>query len=161
MFMSVRLGLVDNERSAIFTYPYPRPSVTVDNVIFRQSAHRQVLLIKRGKEPFKDCWAFPGGFLNSNEDLATGAARELKEETGLTVDHRKLLQVGAYGAPGRDPRGHTITIAFTATLDGLASVAPILGQDDAAEAQWFDIGKDLPPLAFDHYAILLDALQNF
>lgn len=115
-----------------FTYPFPRPSVTCDVVAFTMRGDDlAVLLIQRKDEPFKGCWALPGGFVNENEALERAAARELEEETGITG--LRLEQLGAFGDPGRDPRGHTITIAYVAFL--AHEVATVAG-DDAADAEW-------------------------
>ena len=117
-----------------FTYPYPRPSVTADVVAFTLRADDlAVLLVRRKDEPFKGCWALPGGFVNENESLERAAARELHEETGLTVSPSKLEQLGAFGDPGRDPRGHTITVAFVTYR---ATETSINAGDDAVEAEW-------------------------
>ena len=117
-----------------FTYPYPRPSVTADVVAFTMRADDlAVLLITRKDEPFKGCWALPGGFVNENESLDRAAARELHEETGLTVHPSKLEQLGAFGDPGRDPRGHTVTVAFVTFRATETSINP---GDDAIEAEW-------------------------
>ena len=132
------------------TYEYPRPSVTVDAVVFGYEASElRVLLIERGEEPFRGAWALPGGFIHMDEDLGEAAKRELEEETGI----RPLLleQLGAFGAPGRDPRGHTVTVAFVALVKlGDHSVR---AATDAADARWFP-ANDPPELAFDHRAIL-------
>jgi 8-oxo-dGTP diphosphatase len=114
------------------TYPYPRPSVTCDTVVFTMQADDlAVLLIQRKDEPFKGSWALPGGFVNENESLDRAAARELVEETG--IGGLRLTQLGAYGDPGRDPRGHTVTVAFVAY--SMAGKAPTAG-DDASGAAW-------------------------
>lgn len=115
---------------------YDRPSVTVDNVIFaRVEGRLAVLLIKRGGHPFIGDWALPGGFLEMDEDLEDGAARELYEETG--VSGVVPVQLGAYGRPDRDPRGRVITVAFVSELP--EGAAPKAG-DDAKEADLFFIG---------------------
>ena len=115
---------------------YDRPSVTVDNVIFaRVEGRLAVLLIKRGGHPFIGDWALPGGFLEMDEDLEEGAARELYEETG--VSGVVPVQLGAYGRPDRDPRGRVITVAFVSELP--EGAAPKAG-DDAKEADLFFIG---------------------
>jgi 8-oxo-dGTP diphosphatase len=140
-----------------FIYEYARPVVTVDVVAFRQGREGgEVLLIRRGQDPFKDAWALPGGHLEENEDLAVGAARELGEETGIKVrDDLQLVQIGTYGAPGRDPRGHYITVAYRFMVPSYYAAEPRAG-DDAAEAKWFRLGQ-LPELAFDHAKIIADA----
>lgn len=139
-----------------FTYKYPRPCVTTDCLIFRKiDAVWSLLLIERGNEPFKGCWAFPGGFLEMEEDLDTCAARELQEETGLTGI--ELHQLYAFGAPNRDPRHRTISVAYWG-VDNTEQQA--IGSDDAVRAQWFALDK-LPSLAFDHEQILQKALSDY
>ena len=138
-----------------YTYKYPRPAVTADCVVMTKESVPQVLLIERGADPFKGCWAFPGGFMNMDETTEECAIRELKEETGMKVS--KLHQIGAYSKVDRDPRGRTITVAYLAIVDTPLAVT---GQDDAAKAQWFPIDA-LPPLAFDHEDIMRDALSIY
>lgn len=115
-----------------FTYPYPRPSVTCDVAVFTMRGDDlSILLIRRKDEPFKGLWALPGGFVEENEALERAAARELAEETGLTG--LRLEQLGAFGDPGRDPRGHTVTIAYVTYL---AHAPAVTAGDDAASAEW-------------------------
>ena len=138
-----------------YTYKYPRPAVTTDCVVFTQEEEPKVLLIQRGNEPYKGCWAFPGGFMNMEETAEECAVRELKEETGLTVN--RIQQIGAYSKVDRDPRGRTISIAYLAIVDAPTAVS---GMDDAAKAAWFPLSS-LPDLAFDHQDILADAIALF
>lgn len=130
-----------------YTYEWPRPMVTVDAVVFAVSAGRtDVLLIQRGREPYKGQWAVPGGFVEIDEELEDAVVRELAEETGLTAV--RLEQMHAFGRCGRDPRGRQISIAFMGILNERRE--SVRAGDDAAEARWFDI-RDLPEnLAFDH-----------
>lgn len=132
-----------------FIYNYPRPAVTVDVILICKFKDiEKVLLIKRKNEPFKDYWAFPGGFVDENEDLHCAAKRELNEETSINIDN--LVQLSAVGTPGRDPRGHTISIIYGAVInEELKAIA----NDDAKEVKWFDVNS-LPQLAFDHKEIL-------
>lgn len=131
-------------------------SVTTDCVIFSSDGNtRKVLLIQRKSDPFKGQWALPGGFLEDDEPLEEGARRELQEETGLKVE--KLKQLKAFGAPGRDPRGRTISIVFYGQVSAEEKVE---GSDDAAEARWFGL-KELPQLAFDHSKILEVAMDAY
>lgn len=137
-----------------YCYKYPHPSVTTDCVIFGfDGTLLNVLLVKRGIEPYKGCWAFPGGFLKMDEDAETGARRELKEETGLDTAYMK--QFHAFTEPGRDPRERVITIAYYA----LVKMQDVAGGDDADEACWFPIDS-VPPLAFDHDHILRTAQRE-
>ncbi len=144
-----------------FTYDYPRPAVTVDIAVFAHLGNAlSVLLILRKHAPFEGAWALPGGFVDENEPLEAAAARELQEETGLTG--LSLRQVGAFGDPGRDPRGHTVSVAYASTVDA-HSVRPSAG-DDASRAEWhrwtsLSLARGQPglPLAFDHARVLVAA----
>lgn len=138
-----------------YTYKYPRPAVTTDCVVFTKEEEPKVLLIQRGNEPYKGCWAFPGGFMNMEETAEECAVRELKEETGLTVN--QIQQIGAYSKVDRDPRGRTVSIAYLAIVDAPIAVS---GMDDAAKAAWFPLSS-LPDLAFDHKDIMADAIALF
>ena len=137
-----------------YTYKYPRPAVTADMIVLADKSEPKILLIQRRDEPFKGCWAFPGGFMDMDETTEQCAIRELKEETGLEVGEVK--QVGAYSSVDRDPRGRTITVAYVAHIP---QALPVMGLDDAAEAKWWPIDA-LPPLAFDHAQILQDVLKG-
>ena len=135
-----------------YRYQYARPAVTVDVILFNDQ--EELLLIKRDGEPFKGSWAFPGGFVDENEDLEIAARRELLEETCLMGGSFK--QIGTYGKPGRDPRGHTISVVYS----GKVIDADLLeAADDASEAKWFSL-DDLPELAFDHQEIIEEFIAN-
>ena len=138
-----------------YFYKYPRPAVTADCVVITKEAEPKVLLIERGEDPYKGCWAFPGGFLNMDETTEQCAVRELEEETGMKI--QELQQIGAYSKVDRDPRGRTITVAYLSVID---SPCEVIGQDDAAKAQWFPL-EALPKLAFDHDDIMRDAIRLF
>ena len=101
-----------------YTYKYPRPGLTVDCCILTQDAAPKVLLIKRKHDPFAGSWALPGGFVDEGERLIDAAKRELKEETSVDPGNMALEQVGAYGDPGRDPRGWTVSAVYCAILPG-------------------------------------------
>ena len=141
-----------------YEYKWPRPMVTVDIVLFTKTDNAyRVLLIKRGNDPFKGHWALPGGFLDKDEDLEDAAWRELREETGLKGDGH-LKQIGAYGKPGRDPRGHSVSVAFMAFVKP-KNIKPKAG-DDASEAKWFRLKRLPGKLAFDHWKMILAAAQK-
>jgi len=118
-------------------------------VLITKRPQPRVLLIRRKDGPYDGHWALPGGYVNENEPLLTAAQRELKEETGLEI--KRLQQLQAFGAPGRDPRGWTVTIAFIAHVSA-ANLKPIA----AAAANWYPL-EDLPKLAFDHDKIITAA----
>lgn len=129
--------------------------LTVDVVLFRKNNDaNEILLIQRLNEPFKDHWALPGGFVDEYEDLETAAKRELFEETDIKLFQVK--QIKAYGDPKRDPRSHTVSIAFLGEIDNLAEAK---AKDDAKSVQWFPI-DELPVLAFDHAEIIRDAVER-
>jgi 8-oxo-dGTP diphosphatase len=140
-----------------YTYEYPRPAVTVDVVIFTiRAGELALLMIRRGGTPFKGHWALPGGFVEENETLERAAARELQEETGIV--QTSLVQLGAFGDPGRDPRGHTVSVAFYAFI---AAPARPVAADDAADAQWVSLHTIARTrVAFDHARIIALASQR-
>jgi ADP-ribose pyrophosphatase YjhB (NUDIX family) len=139
--------------------PPERVHVTVDIVIFTIRADLlNVLLVRRGVPPFEGRWAIPGGFVREAESLEAAALRELEEETGVRDVY--LEQLYSFGDPRRDPRGRVITVAYYALI-AADRPAPV-GGSDAAAARWWPTA-DLPPLAFDHDAILkygIERLRN-
>ena len=132
-----------------FTYEYPRPMLTADVVCLRLRDRMEVLLIRRGRDPFAGKWALPGGFVEMDEEVEDAARRELAEETGLEAG--RLLELGTFSRVGRDPRGRVVSVVFVAPF------APEAGGekagDDAAGASWFPLFSP-PPVAFDHGEIL-------
>ena len=134
-----------------YTYEYPRPMLTADCVVVRHRA--EVLLVRRGNEPYKGCWALPGGFMEMDETIEHCAVRELQEETGIVVSEDMIRLIGVYSAPGRDPRGRTVTAAYS--IDVADSMVATAG-DDATEVRWWPL-EELPPLAFDHNEIITAA----
>lgn len=155
-------NLFDSEQGMSHAYAYPRPSVTVDVAVLAKGSHDQhvkLLLIRRKKEPYVGCWALPGGFVEEMEPLMMAARRELEEETSLSVCEGELRQVGAFGDPGRDPRGWTITVAYACLLKDSAEHLNVKAADDASEAEWFRVGQ-LPNLAFDHRMIVLECFRQ-
>lgn len=140
-----------------YTYEYPRPSLTVDCVIFGldESSRLKVLLIKRGHDPYIGTWALPGGFVDMNEPLEEAALRELKEETGISDVF--IEQLYTIGTPNRDPRGRVVTVVYFALIN---LVEHKIGADsDAQDVRWFPIDA-LPQLAFDHAEIMNMAIER-
>ena len=139
-----------------YCYPYPRPAVTVDLVLFAlRKGVLQVLLIRRKKDPFAGRWAIPGGFLDIDERVEDAVLRELKEETG--VEGIPLMSpLGVFAEPRRDPRGRTISLAYVGVVR--EPIPEPKGGDDAAEAAWHDL-DEVGGLAFDHDLILDQAVD--
>ncbi|WP_308113912.1 NUDIX hydrolase [Kineosporia corallincola] len=143
---------------------YPPIAVTVDIVLLTiRDDSLAALLIRRGGEPFKGCYALPGGFVQPDETLAAAAARELEEETGARGMH--LEQLGTYGDPGRDPRMRVVSVAYLALIPNPPEVT---GGSDAESAEWSPVATfldstlpDAPSLlAFDHRQILRDGVER-
>jgi 8-oxo-dGTP diphosphatase len=126
------------------------PKLMVDVVVPSEEGH--VLLIRRASDPYEGLWALPGGFVEVGETLEAAAAREAEEETGLEVEVVRL--VGVYSDPDRDPRGHNVSVAFLARVQGGEPSAAT----DAAEVSFLD--PSAVELAFDHEKIIADALAN-
>jgi 8-oxo-dGTP diphosphatase len=130
---------------------HKQPAIAADCVIFNSEG--DLLLIERRNPPFKGQYALPGGFVEYGEPTETAARRELAEETGLKV--RQIHLVGVYSDPKRDPRGHTISVAYVAVVPRGSRVR---GGDDAASAAFVSGWRKLK-LAFDHNTIVRDALK--
>ena len=141
----------------MYTYEYPRPSLTVDVVIFTlRERTLQVLLVQRAEAPYASMWALPGGFVRMEESLEEAAAREMEEETGLKEAY--LEQLYTYGEPQRDPRGRVVSVAYFALIPADATIRPD-GGSDASQARWTPVNR-LPQLAFDHAGIIDYALRR-
>ncbi len=139
-----------------YKYQYPHPAVTTDAVVFGfDGKELHLLLIERGIEPFKGCWALPGGFVRIDETIEECVMRELKEETG--VENVYLEQFHVFSDVNRDPRERVITIAFFAMVR--KSDYHLIASDDAERASWFSL-DEYPPLAFDHYEIIKQAREH-
>jgi 8-oxo-dGTP diphosphatase len=142
--------------SSCYSYQYPHPAVTTDVVVFTlRDQQLQLLLIKRGRNPFKGMWALPGGFLEIDEDLEACAKRELEEETGISGVY--LEQLYTFGQPNRDPRERVISVTFYALVP--SDHLDLQAASDAADADWFTLDQ-LPALAFDHQEIITLAHQR-
>ncbi len=133
-----------------YCYEYPRPALTVDCIILTSVLNNQkILLIKRKHAPYKDKWAFPGGFTDMDETTEEAAKRELEEETGLIAND--LIQIHTFSDVDRDPRGRTISVVYYSEI--INENVKIKAGDDAKEVSWFSLNS-LPDLAFDHQKIL-------
>ncbi len=124
--------------------------LAADALVFNRTEQGlQLLLIKRGNDPYKGMWAFPGGFVEDDEELETAALRELQEETGVKLD--AMTQAYTFGKVGRDPRGRTVSVVYYAFTS--AALHNIAGADDAAHAEWVYV-NDIKDMAFDHFECL-------
>ncbi len=128
---------------------YKNPALTVDTIIVEDD---KTILIKRLNNPFKNHWAIPGGFVEYGEKVEDAAIREAKEETGLDIELTRLI--GVYSDPDRDPRGHTVTVAYLAKIIG----GKLKSDSDAKDAKYVNINeiKNMK-LAFDHNKIFKDS----
>jgi 8-oxo-dGTP diphosphatase len=130
----------------MYSSPYPIPAITTTAIVCSDT---KVLLIKRKQDPFKDKWAFPGGFFNQFESARECCIREVKEETGIDIRYWcPDVPLNVISNKDRDPRGWVIDCPF---LINIGEEIPCKGNDDAAEAMWFyheDVDKI--DLAFDH-----------
>ena len=157
---------------------YPKPALTVDNVILRwyqadqeEAPQLQLLLIKRKAHPYQNKYALVGGFVDKHEDAYQACIREVKEEVGLEIPLEKVEQLMTVSTPGRDPRGWVITIAHLVYLPAIA-VDQVQAGDDAKEVTFLDVdfktrsfrdGERLltaEDFAFDHYQILLESIKR-
>lgn len=128
-----------------------KPLPTVDVLVEKQG---KILLLRRAIPPFVGRWVLPGGKVDYGETVEQAAAREAREETGLVVRLREIL--GVYSSPKRDPRAHTISIAFVGSPKG----GRLKSSRESTELQWFapqTAAKLL--LGFDHAKILADYLK--
>jgi 8-oxo-dGTP diphosphatase len=130
---------------------YKNPIPTVDAIIQNSNS---ILLVKRSKDPYKNQFALPGGFVNEGETIEEAIKREVYEETSLEVHPIDIL--GVYSDPKRDPRGHIMTVVFIVLI---VRGNPSAG-DDAKEISWIPIEKisDIK-IAFDHKLVIHDYLR--
>ncbi|MEM9069969.1 MAG: NUDIX domain-containing protein [Myxococcota bacterium] len=137
-------------------YEYPRPALTVDQVVFGLNDDGlAVLLVQRDVPPFEGEWALPGGFVRVGESLEEAARRELAEETGLEGVY--LEQLYSFGEPSRDPREHVVSVAYYALVN--IRDHRVRAATDARDAQWYPV-HETPSLAFDHQTILETGLER-
>ncbi|EMR04002.1 NUDIX hydrolase [Cesiribacter andamanensis] len=131
--------------------------LAVDAVVFGYTSKEglSVLLIKRKVAPFEKTWALPGGLVRDHESLEEAVERELKEETGISINY--LEQLYTFGQPQRDPRNRVVSVAYYGLVK--PDAFEIKANTDASDAAWFNV-ENLPPLAFDHRDILQQAIKR-
>jgi 8-oxo-dGTP diphosphatase len=131
---------------------HEQPIITADVIVISNHA---VLLIERGKDPQKGCWALPGGHfdIKTDKSIIACAIRELKEETHLIAQESNLKWIGYFDAKGRDPRGRYVGFCWTVEYENSEDVVNAQADDDAIKLKWFDLDA-LPELAFDHQEMI-------
>ena len=138
----------------MYTYDFPRPSVSAEVVIFaEQDGDTHTLLVLRKHDPYGGWWALPGGHMEMDETVEQAAHRELEEETGLRTDRLQLI--GIFDEPNRVKNKRVIAVAYLAQV---ASCAITRAGDDASGCRWFPIDQ-LPDMAFDHKSMVMAAYQ--
>jgi len=159
---------IQNEYSYIRKYkeqwkaaPHPVNFVTTDAVVI-QSGH--ILLVKRKAFPGKGLWALPGGFLKTNELIHDGMLRELKEETRIKIDKRKLsdnIKIWhVFDNPERSERGRTITHAALIHLPGDKELPQVKGGDDASHAFWMPLTNVKSDSCFEDHSFIIEWFVN-
>ena len=124
----------------------PVPRVGVGGVVVQDGA---ILMVERGRPPRAGQWAIPGGKLHWGELLEEAVAREVEEETGLSVEVGELIWTGQTIGPD----WHFILLDFEATVTG----GSLSAGDDAADAAWvpLDEVEELPLTSSMHELIAL------
>lgn len=141
------------------------PSLAIDAIIEHHASedtmdttceHCSIVLVFR-KDPPREFFAIPGGFVNIGETVEKAAEREVREETNLSV-HR-LTQFKMFSDPSRDSRRHTASIVFRCIV---TTVEGLKGGDDAKSVKLVALRDVLKlPLAFDHRTILYEYIEKF
>ena len=153
----------DDERAWLATYDpsaFPRFAVTVDVCLLtvRPETGFSVLLVERDTHPFRGLLALPGGFVQPDEDLDAAAVRRLERETGVRRDAAHMEQLGAFGAPDRDPRLRVVSVAYLVFAPDLP--APVPGRTTRSVA-WVPVADvDAARLAFDHDRVLAAGVER-
>jgi 8-oxo-dGTP diphosphatase len=141
-------------------YEHPRPALTADMLVVAggPGGGGDILMIRRGGDPFRGMLALPGGFVDVGETVEQAAVRELREETGIAIDAADLALAGVYSQPGRDPRGWTVSVLFRIDVGDRLDARQ---GDDAAAVEWVSVADALAHptwFAFDHDRMLHDQL---
>ncbi len=156
--MAIHLLCVKKTQSKMFDdlSQYPRPSVTIDCVVFGYDGeHLSVLLLNRKENPFADHWTLLGGFLKLDETFEVAAERVLSQKAGLTGLY--LEQLYTFGGLDRDPRGRVLSVSYYALVNP-RQIELVVGKM-ANDLRWYPI-EALPTLGFDHNHIIEIARQR-
>ena len=113
----------------------------------------QVLLGKRGGEPGRGKWSTPSGYIEYEDDFLTTAIREAKEETGLDVELKSIIQVvSSFVSPGY----HFLAVYLLAGVIG----GELMAGDDLEEVAWFPLSGPWPELGFQEDVDVLEAYSR-
>lgn len=144
--------------------PFPPVFVTADNVVMQSDL---ILLVTRGDAPYKGALALPGGFINPNECVIDSAVRELREETEIS-DEKGIIPPGmlksfitkseVFDNPGRSQRGRTITHAYLFDLPKREKMYTVIGSDDAAYAQWYELSDLKVNMFMEDHAFIIQKM---
>ncbi len=148
----ILINIMRKVRCPCNCFGYKAPALAVDAIVLKD---QKILLIRRAKEPFKDCYALPGGFVECGESCEDAIKREVFEETGIEIEIIDLL--GVYSHPNRDPRGHVVSICYIAKYkSGTLKIS-----EETSDLGFFDL-KDILKmnLAFDHKEIIKDFVKK-
>ncbi|GGX57759.1 NUDIX hydrolase [Saccharospirillum salsuginis] len=155
--------VTETERDYLAGYDpreFPIVLTTVDSVLFTYHEDRlKVLLVQRANHPQAGRWALPGGYIDQDRDatLEDTAHRVLASKTGVVPPY--IEQLGSFGGAGRDPRGWSVTIAYTALIPFQACLTHI---ESVTDTQWFDVARlNELELGFDHEAIIDAGRERF
>ncbi len=143
-------------QSKKYQYEFERPALATDCVIFGfDGGELKLLLIEREKEPFKNKWALPGGFVFMKETTEECAKRILIEKAG--IKNVFIEQLYTFSELDRDPRERIVSVAYFALVD--KHQYEVIAGRDTLKAEWFELSK-LPKLAFDHSKIVKTGFQR-
>jgi 8-oxo-dGTP diphosphatase len=139
-----------------YQYDYQRPAIATDCVIVGfDGGELKLLLIEREKEPFKNKWALPGGFVFMEETTEVSAKRILLEKVG--IKNVFIEQLYTFSDIDRDPRERIISVSYFALVNKYQY--ELIAGRDTIKAAWFQLSQ-LPKLAFDHAKIVKMAIQR-
>lgn len=140
--------MLNNKALLNYYKKYKPPFLSVDAIVLNNQ--NEILLMKRKIEPFKGLWGVTGGHVEYGETAEKAILREVREETGLRCKIVRLL--GVYSSLKRDPRYHTVSIAYLLTILG----GKLKNSFESSEQRFFPLNKVPKKLGFDHNKIISD-----
>lgn len=152
------------ENKKVYSYSFPMAGLTADCILLRKNPADgfDILLIRRGGEPFANFLALPGGFVEVDKETVKQAViREILEETSVELKENQVDFFKFADRINRDPRGRTITFVFAALLSE-EQVDTVKAGDDASSFVWIKLNDYIldMKLAFDHEEIIESFLNK-